>query len=177
MEEIEREADVITFHVPLTLEGKFATWHMADEAFFHRLSRIPYIINTSRGAVVDNEALLSALQEGRVRDAIVDVWEGEPRLNRQLLQQVFIGTPHIAGYSADGKANADNMVIDALCHHFRLPHPGRVMPPKLPAGFRYAGNPLELYNPKTDSEALKSDPSAFEDLRNHYPLRREKFDI
>ncbi len=173
---IERESDVITFHVPLTREGQYATWHMADEAFFQRLTRNPYIINTSRGAVVDNLALLSALEEGKVRDAVIDVWEGEPQLNEQLLQRVFIGTPHIAGYSADGKANADNMVIDALCRHFHLPLPGKVMPPKLPATFPYTGNPLELYNPKTDSKALKSNPSAFEDLRNHYPLRREVFD-
>ena len=174
---IERQADVITFPVPLTREGEYATWHMADEAFFHRLSRIPYIINTSRGEVVDNLALLSALQDGRVRDAVIDVWEGEPRLHLPLLDRVFIGTPHIAGYSADGKVNADNMVMDALCRHFGLPHPGKVMPPKLPATFPYTGDPLELYNPLKDTFALKSNPSDFESLRNHYPLRREHFDV
>lgn len=127
---IEQEADVITFHVPLTRDGVHATWHLADEPFFHRLSKVPFLINTSRGEVVDNSALLTALQQGRVRDAVIDVWEGEPRLDEELLQRVFIGTPHIAGYSADGKANADNMVIDALCRHFGLPHPGKVTPPK-----------------------------------------------
>lgn len=176
LETIEREADIITFHVPLTREGEHATWHLADDAFFHRLLRQPYIINTSRGGVVDNIALLSALQEGRVRDAIVDVWEGEPNLNLSLLHRVFIGTPHIAGYSADGKANADNMVIEALCHHFALPVPDKITPPKLPSDFPYTGHPLDLYNPMTDSQALKSDPSKFEYLRNHYPLRREFFD-
>lgn len=174
---IAQEADVITFHVPLTREGVHATWHMADELFFHRLSKVPYIINTSRGEVVDNTALLTALQQGRVRDAVIDVWEGEPRLNEELLQRVFIGTPHIAGYSADGKANADNMVIDALCRHFGLPYPGKVLPPKLPADFPYTGNPLELYNPMKDSDALKNNPTKFEDLRNNYPLRREHFDV
>lgn len=174
---IEQQADVITFHVPLTKEGKYATWHMADEAFFHRLSHVPYIINTSRGDVVDNQALLSALHDGRVRDAVIDVWEGEPDVNPELLQRVFIGTPHIAGYSADGKTNADNMVIDALCRYFRLPHPGKITPPKLPIDFHYTGNPLELYNPMEDSRALKVTPSNFEYLRNHYPLRREHFEI
>lgn len=174
---IEQEADVITFHVPLTRDGVHATWHLADEPFFHRLSKVPFLINTSRGEVVDNSALLTALQQGRVRDAVIDVWEGEPQLDEELLQRVFIGTPHIAGYSADGKANADNMVIDALCRHFGLPHPGRVTPPKLPADFPYTGNPLELYDPMTDSEALKTNPSKFEDLRNNYPLRREHFDV
>ena len=177
MDTIEQQADVITFHVPLTKEGEYATWHMADEAFFHRLLHVPYIINTSRGGVVDNQALLSALHDGRVRDAVIDVWEGEPNVNPALLQRVFIGTPHIAGYSADGKTNADNMVIDALCRYFHLPHPGKITPPSLPADFHYTGNPLELYNPLEDSQALKTTPSKFEYLRNHYPLRREHFEI
>lgn len=175
MDIIEREADIITFHVPLTKTGEYATWHLADEAFFHRISRVPYIINTSRGGVVDNTALLSALKEGRVRDAIIDVWEGEPHLNLELLQRVYIGTPHIAGYSADGKVNADNMVIDALCRHFGLQHPGKIIPPSLPSDFHYSGSPLALYNPLQDSKALKEKPSKFEFLRNHYPLRRESF--
>ena len=176
MDVIEREADVVTFHVPLSREGLHATYHMADASFFHRLSRVPYIINTSRGEVVDGGALLTALGEGRVRDAVIDVWENEPRIDRQLLRRVFIGTPHIAGYSADGKVNADNMVIDALCRHFRLPHPGRIVAPPLPADFRYSGSPLELYNPQDDSRRLKENAADFEALRNHYPLRRECFE-
>lgn len=177
MDIIERESDVITFHVPLTREGRYATYHLADEAFFRRLLRVPYIINTSRGEVVDGGSLLSALQAGRVRDAVIDVWEHEPHIDPELLQRVFIGTPHIAGYSADGKVNADNMVVDALCRHFRLPHPGAIVPPPLPVGFSYSGSPLDLYNPMDDSRKLKADPTAFEALRNHYPLRRETFAV
>lgn len=176
LDEIERRCDVITFHVPLTREGQYATWHMADEDFFHRLTRVPYIINTSRGEVVDNQALLQALQDGRVRDAIIDVWEHEPHPDAALLDKVFIGTPHIAGYSADGKTNADNMVIDAICQHFGLPHPGIIAPPALPSDFKYTGSPLDLYNPMIDSQKLKADASQFEQLRNNYPLRREKID-
>ena len=176
LDEIERRCDVITFHVPLTREGQYATWHMADEDFFHRLPRVPYIINTSRGEVVDNLALLQALQDGRVRDAIIDVWEHEPHPDAALLDKVFIGTPHIAGYSADGKTNADNMVIDAICQHFGLPHPGIIAPPALPDDFKYTGSPLDLYNPMIDSQKLKADASQFEQLRNNYPLRREKID-
>lgn len=174
LEQIVRESDVITFHVPLTRDGAYATWHMADEAFFQRLSRVPYIINTSRGEVVDNDALLAALQAGRVRDAVIDVWEHEPVIDEQLLHRVFIGTPHIAGYSADGKVNADNMVIDALCRHFHLSHPGSITPPPLPDDTPETGSPLDLYNPMVDSERLKADASQFEYLRNHYPLRREQ---
>ena len=174
LDAIEREADIITFHVPLTREGEYATYHMADDAFFHQLSRVPYIINTSRGEVVDNEALLSALNEGRVHDAVIDVWEHEPQLNLELLKRVYIGTPHIAGYSADGKVNADNMVIDALCQHFGLKHSGAIKPPSLPVDFLYTGDPLQLYNPLDDSQKLKQHPENFESLRNNYPLRREK---
>ena len=176
---IEHESDIITFHVPLTREGQYATWHLGNEDFFHRLSRVPYVINTSRGEVVDNIALLRALSEGRVRDAILDVWEYEPNISLDLLNKVFIGTPHIAGYSADGKVNADNMVIDALCHHFNLPHPGHILPPDLPVSQQPRSNSqqsmcaLDLYNPLIDSDKLKSDPSQFESLRNNYPLRRE----
>lgn len=176
LDEIERRCEVITFHVPLTREGQYATWHMADDDFFHRLPRVPYIINTSRGEVVDNQALLQALQDGRVRDAIIDVWEHEPHPNAALLDKVFIGTPHIAGYSADGKTNADNMVIDAICQHFGLPHPGIIAPPALSSDFKYTGSPLDLYNPMIDSQKLKADASQFEQLRNNYPLRREKID-
>jgi erythronate-4-phosphate dehydrogenase len=147
---------------------------MADEGFFHRLPRVPYIINTSRGEVVDNVALFSALQEGRVKDAVIDVWENEPALDEALLQRVFIGTPHIAGYSADGKVNADNMVVDALCRHFHLPHPGIIVPPELPSDFQDTGSPLDYYNPMEDSRKLKINPQKFEFLRNNYPLRREK---
>ena len=176
LDDIERRCDVITFHVPLTREGRYATWHLADDAFFQRLSRVPYIINTSRGEVVDNKALLKALEEGRVRDAIIDVWENEPHPDAALLEKVFIGTPHIAGYSADGKVNADNMVVDAICQQFGLPHPEPIVPPTLPSDIHLTGSPLDLYNPMDDSRKLKAEPSFFEQLRNNYPLRREKKD-
>ena len=176
LDEIERRCDVITFHVPLTREGQYATWHLADKDFFRRLSRVPYIINTSRGEVVDNQALLKALEEGRVRDAVIDVWENEPHPDAALLEKVFIGTPHIAGYSADGKVNADNMVVDAICQQFGLPHPEPIVPPTLPSDIHFTGSPLDLYNPMDDSRKLKAEPSFFEQLRNNYPLRREKKD-
>lgn len=175
LERIEREADVISLHVPLTLGGPWPTIHLADEAFFGRLRRKPIVVNTSRGEVVDNRALLHALETGAVRQAVVDTWENEPHISLELLDRVYIGTPHIAGYSADGKVNADNMTIDALCRFFSLPHPGMIAPPPLPKGFVYTGDPLQLYNPLHDSERLKARPEAFEQLRGDYPLRRESF--
>ena len=90
-----------------------------------------------------------------------------------LLNKVYIGTPHIAGYSADGKVNADNMVIDALCDFFDIKHPNTIVPPTLPSDFVYTGNPLQLYDPLADSERLKQNIEKFEDLRGNYPLRRE----
>jgi erythronate-4-phosphate dehydrogenase len=173
MSEITQQADVITFHVPLTHEGNYATWHMANEAFFASLARRPFIINSSRGGVVNEQALHKALDSGVIRQAVIDTWENEPCIDLALLNKVYIGTPHIAGYSADGKANATNMSVSALCRHFGIAEPSPVAPPALPSDFVYTGNPLELYNPLEDSIRLKQNPSAFEQLRGDYPLRRE----
>jgi len=173
LETIAREADVITFHVPLDE----STHYLADERFFRLLKRQPVIINSSRGGVVDEEVLLRALDEGLVSRAVIDTWEHEPCLSRTLLYKTFIGTPHIAGYSADGKVNADNMVVEALCRHFHLPLPPKILAPKLPKDFVYTGHVLELYNAMNDSQKLKERPEAFEELRGNYPLRREVFDI
>lgn len=180
MERIEQECDVITFHVPLTREGTpHPTLHIADEAFFSRLRRRPVIVNTSRGAVVDNAALLHALESGAVSDAVIDTWEGEPDINVALLNKVYIGTPHIAGYSADGKTNADNMVIAGLCRHFGIANRWHILPPPLPPEVRPTGqhdtDALRLYNPLDDSRRLKASPESFEQLRGDYPLRRETF--
>ena len=179
MERIERECDIITFHVPLTRTGSCPTLHLADAEFFARLQRRPVIINTSRGAVVDNDALLDALDCGTVRDAVVDTWENEPHISLPLLNKVYIGTPHIAGYSADGKVNADNMVIEGLCRFFGIEDKWHITPPALPDGMLPEGDEndrkLQLYDPLADSRRLKSAPETFEELRGNYPLRREKW--
>ena len=180
LDELVSRADVITFHVPITREGDHPTWHLAGRAFFDSLSRLrnrplECIFNTSRGGVVDEDALIGAMDEGVVRNAVIDTWEGEPDINLRLLDRAFIATPHIAGYSADGKVTADNMVIDALCRHFGIRNPGKVVPPSLPSDFVYTGSPLDLYDPLVDTARLRSNPDAFEELRGNYPLRRESF--
>lgn len=173
LEELMQSADVISFHTPLVYGGNHPTFHMADKTFFHALARKPIIINTSRGEVVDGKALLAALNEGLVRDAVIDVWENEPDIDLALLERVYLGTPHIAGYSADGKANATRMVLEALCAHFKLPHGDfGITPPPLPVKVSSIG-PLALYDPRRDSRALKSAPNKFEYFRGNYPLRRE----
>lgn len=90
---LAEECDVITFHVPLYKEGKYKTFHLADEVFFRSLKRSPIIINTSRGEVIETTALLKALENGLISDAVIDVWENEPDINLSLLYKVFIGTP------------------------------------------------------------------------------------
>lgn len=174
---IARECDIITFHTPLNREGDYRTFHLADEAFFASLQRTPYLINSSRGEVVDTAALLCALESGRVKDAVIDTWENEPDINRELLRKAYIATPHIAGYSADGKANATRMSLQALCRFFHIDAEFEILPPPLPpTDFPEdeEGIALCLYNPLRDSERLKASPEKFEWFRGNYPLRREK---
>lgn len=177
MEQIAKEADIITFHVPLTKEGRYPTYHLANETLFDSLSKRPIIINSSRGAVVDNDALLYAINYNKVKDAVIDTWENEPNINKELLKRVWIGTPHIAGYSADGKTNADNMVISALCEFFSLSMQPAICPPEIPNADLCPKNEDErtlfFYNPIPESNKLKLEPEKFEWFRNNYPLRRE----
>lgn len=174
IDEIARRADVVTFHVPLTHDGEHPTWHLADRDFLFSLAKKgAVVVNTSRGGIIDEQALLDAIDKGVVGQAVIDTWENEPAINLELLDRAYIATPHIAGYSADGKANASNMVIDALCRHFGVARPEAVAPPSLPSDFVYTGNPLQLYDPLHDSFRLKSDPDGFEDQRGNYYLRRE----
>lgn len=173
---LARECDMITFHTPLNRNGKYDTFHLADAGFFAELQRKPLIINTSRGEVIETLALLDALKTGRISDAVIDTWENEPDINLELLQQVFLGTPHIAGYSADGKSNATRMALEALCRFFHLQADFKIVPPALPP-MTYSSDPeeafLQVYDPTRDSDALKRHPEEFERLRGNYPLRRE----
>lgn len=178
LEQIAQECDIITFHVPLYKDGKYKTYHLANESFFHTLKRKPIIINTSRGEVIETKALLEALQTGVISEAIIDVWENEPTINLELLNKVIIGTPHIAGYSADGKANATRMSLDALCRHFGIKANYTISPMQPQNTFIQAATLeealLKIYDPRQDSNRLKSHPEQFEQLRGDYPLRREK---
>lgn len=178
LNKIAEECDIITFHVPLYKEGKYKTFHLADEVFFRSLKRSPIIINTSRGEVIETAALLKALENGLISDAVIDVWENEPDINLSLLYKVFIGTPHIAGYSADGKANATRMSLDSLYRHFGIQADYHIAPPEPENPIIIASTPteayLKMYDPRKDCEALRAHPELFEKLRGDYPLRREK---
>lgn len=163
LETIARECDVITFHTPLNREGTYATYHLVDEDFLFSLKRTPYIINSSRGEVVDTASLLAALSARKVKDAIIDTWEYEPNISRELMEVALISTPHIAGYSADGKANATRMSLEALCEFFGMEKNFSISPDEGPKD----------YDPTRDSEWLKASPEKFEWFRGNYPVRRE----
>jgi erythronate-4-phosphate dehydrogenase len=188
------EADVVTFHVPLTREGADATHHMIDETLLRRMACGAILINTSRGAVADTGGLKAAAQARHLRAMVIDVWEHEPQIDLDLLEMVDLATPHIAGYSYDGKVNGTRMVLEALCKHFGVERdwdPGPHMPPpRTPrVVLRPGTDPQEAmrqaivsaYDIQADDERLRgiSDlpPSSqgdyFKSLRRDYPVRRE----
>lgn len=113
-------ADIVTLHVPLTRTGIDVTYHLLNETSIGKMKPGAVLINTSRGAVVETDALLNALHEKHLSDAVIDVWEKEPNITIELLKRVFIGTPHIAGYSLDGKLNAVQMIYNAVCKHYNI---------------------------------------------------------
>lgn len=174
LEEIAEHCDIITLHTPLTTTGADATYHLADASFFDSCRRAPIFINAARGPVVDTPALIEAIRTGKVHHAVVDTWEGEPRISRELMDLCDIATPHIAGYSLHGKMRATRMVLDAVSETFGLPHltfPGEHPMPVAPR----VNVPILLntYNPFQDDYMLRANPDDFEELRDNYPLRPE----
>ena len=113
-------ADILTFHVPLTSEGLYPTFHMLDRKTLGCLSERQFLINSSRGAVFDELELKQSLLNGRIEGAILDVWEYEPRIDYSLMDLVDIGTPHIAGSSLDGKIRATEMAREEFCRFFQI---------------------------------------------------------
>jgi erythronate-4-phosphate dehydrogenase len=184
IETIQQEADIITFHTPLTRNGKHKTYHLAGDEFLNATTRQPFIINAARGGVVDNRALVCALRTKTVSGAVIDCWENEPNIDPELLKLVDIATPHIAGYSADGKWNATRMSLEQLSDYFQLdlvPRYQEIPTPAEPSIFLDGIEPshqLEkavwhTYDPASETEALKAAPNEFYHFRSHYPLRRE----
>ena len=175
--EIAAQCDIITLHPTLSKGGDYPSYHLADEAFFSSLSRCRLFINASRGPVVDNKALLKVLEGGSSMAAVLDVWEGEPQIDLSLLNKVYIATPHIAGYSAEGKINATRQVLVAFaayCGGVAVPHLALQPPvPSFVEARSFADAALGIYSPHDDSRALKDNPAAFEEQRNNYKLRRE----
>ncbi len=187
LEEIKKNADIITFHVPLNKEGKDKTLSMGDADFFHSLKKSPIVINSSRGAVIDGEAFKAAIRKERVSGGVLDVWNNEPDIDPELVEMLDIVTPHIAGYSMDGKANGTAMSVNAIAEFFNLPLkswiPEHIPEPEEPIinidnkelteqevieKAIYHTYPIE----KDDSD-LRNNLNNFEKLRGNYPVRRE----
>lgn len=179
--------DVVTVHVPLVKDGQWPTMHLFDAKRLGSLKNGAVLINSSRGAVVDNMALLKELESGRIR-AVLDVWENEPRVCRELLGLCSIATPHIAGYSADGKAMGTAMAVRAISRYFGLPlnywYPDLVPAPQtgLEIMMDTEGRDcqwvlrqalLKTYDIMSDDALLRENPEGFEFQRGHYPIRRE----
>ncbi|MHC4325242.1 MAG: 4-phosphoerythronate dehydrogenase [Planctomycetota bacterium] len=189
------DCDFITFHTPLTFEGRDKTHHLADEKFFKSLRQSCVFINASRGGVVDSGALKANIRSERLRAVVLDVWENEPDIDIELLKMVDLGTPHIAGYSLDGKISGMIMIYKAACEYFALepkfdlenflPEPAV---PELKVDPEIAGDQeallsavQKIYRIDKDDTRLRrvSDKPAedrgqyFDGLRKNYPVRRE----
>ncbi|WAH52116.1 4-phosphoerythronate dehydrogenase PdxB [Pseudescherichia vulneris] len=188
LEELVREADILTFHTPLFKEGPYKTLHLADEALISALKPGAILINACRGRVVDNAALLARLEAGQDLSVVLDVWEPEPDLNVELLKRVDIGTPHIAGYTLEGKARGTTQVFEAFSAF--IGHRQQVaLDTLLPApefGRLTLHGPLDqptlkrvahlVYDVRRDDAPLRKVagiPGEFDKLRKNYLERRE----
>jgi erythronate-4-phosphate dehydrogenase len=189
------DCDFLTIHTPLTREGVDKTFHLADARFFSSLKQGAVVLNAARGAVVDTEALKVAIRADRLRAVVLDVWEGEPNIDIALLEMVDLGTPHIAGYSYDGKVAGMIMIYKALCEHFglspRFEARDFLPPPQVPrltirtgeAGDEelLARAAEQVYSITRDDQNLRQivhrTPEErgrfFDALRKEYPIRRE----
>jgi len=187
LEELQERADVISLHVPLNRGGEDNTFHLVDGKFIERIKAGTILVNSSRGSVVNESDLMEGIRKGRLSEVILDVFEGEPDLNPELLQMITLATPHIAGYSLDGKANGTGMAVRAISKHFGLgrdawqavnvpkPEQNQIL------GDAESGSFYELlwelfrnsYDITSDDARLREDTDAFESLRGSYPFRRE----
>jgi len=187
--------DFITIHTPLTCEGIDKTFHLANDRFFAALKQGAVFLNAARGAVVDSEALTRAIQTDQLRAVVLDVWEGEPDIDVEMLDMVDLGTPHIAGYSLDGKIAGLVMIYKSLCDHFGLPPRFDVtdfLPaPEVALLEMSAGDATDeevlaqaveqVYSIARDDDTLRqivAEPAEargrfFDALRKSYPVRRE----
>jgi len=185
--DILTESDIITLHVPLNIVGKDCTWHLFSEKNMKKLKRGAWLFNAARGEVIETSALKKILSAGRLGGAVLDVWENEPDIDRELMSKTFLSTPHIAGYSTDGKANGTSMIVNSLSEYFGLPlkdwYPDDVPAPDHPfLSIDGIGKTEEdiireavnhTYNIETDNISLRFSPADFEKLRGDYRMRRE----
>jgi erythronate-4-phosphate dehydrogenase len=181
------QSDIITMHVPLNYAGPDKSYHLADENFFNHMKKGSWFINTSRGEVMHSRRLADSLRKGHLAGTVLDVWENEPDIDLELLRLAGISTPHIAGYSLDGKANGTAQSVRSVSRHFGLGidnwYPDNI---PCPSGEiitistenesleQIAGKLFKhTYNISADSDMLRSAPEKFEYFRDNYHPRRE----
>ena len=163
LKEIAPQCDVLTFHTPLTHDGEYPTFHLCNADILHLCKHNVLIINAARGGIIDEQALLSTLNSQL--SIAIDCWEGEPSLNKELVQKVDLASFHIAGYSIQGKMNASEMCLRAFCEFFSLPI---LSINKKLVPLQGDSEPGWL---KRITDQLKAEPEHFEQLRKQYKLR------
>ena len=192
LDTILSECNFITLHLPLTNDGDHPTWHLFNQQRLRRLNRNCILVNAARGPVVDNVALLDLLKRRSDLTVFLDTWENEPDISRALLQQVDLATPHVAGYSVEGRLRATQMVLDAACRHFGLESNWRMenlLPEPITLNIEPSASDLvfwqQLFNlhhdiwqdhlALTHSEDMNDAdfPRHFDSLRKNYPKRYE----
>ncbi len=173
LDEIADKADIVTVHTPLVREGRYPTYHLVGDDFINSLNRSPLVLNAARGPVADTAALLRGLDSGKISAVGIDCWEGEPEINRSLLEKALLATPHIAGYSREGKIRATQMVLDALSQYLGLDKPLMADADAIrPVPETVAPSDI-TYDILADTRRLKELPETFETQRNRYDLRHE----
>ncbi|MEJ5261535.1 MAG: 4-phosphoerythronate dehydrogenase [Ignavibacterium sp.] len=185
------KCDIVTLHTPLTFEGDDKTFHLLDEEKLSQLKDNSILINTSRGAVIDNNALRKIISQKKLKVAL-DVWENEPDVELSLLERVAISSPHVAGYSLEGKVNGTIMIFNALNtflgtnYHFDF-----TLPEVKNNLLEYNQADLDInkfnellkriYDIDSDTNQMKKmlyfnredRVKYFDEMRKNYPLRRE----
>ena len=181
------DCDIISLHTPLTTDGKFPTHHMFNQQVLAQLKPNSLLINAGRGAVIDNLALIDRLKQSDNLQVALDVWESEPVINTELLDLVTIATPHIAGYSTEGKIRGTSMLYDALCQSYlddqSIQQPNMSIEDKKvlldATGKALNQLLLECYNIDADDQRMRETlkqgeiGQGFDYLRKTYPQRRE----
>ncbi len=178
LSEVISQSDMVCLHTPLTTSGLYPTFHLINQNNLCLFKPDAILLNAGRGAVIDNVALLAHLKNNKKFRSVLDVWENEPTLSRELLEKATIATPHIAGYSVEGKQNGSEIVYESFCKFFNITNPVTIeKEERIVLDARQFTSLRELvlacYNPLRDSEELRHAPLAFDQLRKLYVYRRE----
>ena len=181
------QSDVVSLHCELTSDGPYPTHHLLNKARLEGFSRAQLLINAARGDVVDNAALLGLCEQGKAPQLVLDCWENEPRIEQRLFPFCSLATPHIAGYSTDGKWKATQMLSEAAAKQFDLETPSFDFPEresffietKLSSAEVIREALSRVYDIKGDDLRFRAAARAnknvqwFDELRKQYPVRRE----